>query len=66
MGSRVLVAVTVLVSTVGVEIVREGTASMHADGADVGKSAISRRWDLAMSVCSDYLFSVEIGRYKNN
>ena len=65
-GSRVLVAGIVLISTVGVAIVREGTASMHADGIDVGKSAISRRWDLATSVCSEYFVSAEIGRYEIN
>ena len=42
----------VLISTVGVAIVREGTASMHADGIDVRVLAIYRRWDLATSVCS--------------
>ena len=39
-GSRVLVAGIVMISTVGEEIFREGTASMHADGIDVGVSAI--------------------------
>ena len=52
-GSRVLVAGIVLISTAGVAIVREGTASIHADGIDFVKSTISRRWDLATSVCSD-------------
>ena len=39
---------------------------MHADGIDVGVSAIYWRWDLATSVCSEYFFSAEIGRYENN
>ena len=51
-GSRVLVAGIVMISTVGEAIVREGTSSMHADGIDVRVLAISRRWDLATSVCS--------------
>ena len=51
-GSRVLVEGIVLISTVGVAIVREGTASMNADGIDVRVLAIYRRWDLATSVCS--------------
>ena len=55
-----------MLSTVGVAIVLEGTASMHADGIDVGVSAISLRWDLATSICSKYFFLAEIGRYKNN
>ena len=65
-GSRVLVAGIVMISTVWVEIVQEGIASMHADGIDVRVLAISRRWDLATSVCSEYFFLAEIGRYKNN
>ena len=65
-GSRVLVAVIVLISTVGVAIVREGTASMHADGIDVRVLAISQRWDLTTSVCSEYFLSAEIGRHENN
>ena len=55
--SRVLVAGIVMISTVGEAILIEGTASMHADGIDVGVSAIYRRWDLAPSVCSEYFFS---------
>ena len=39
---------------------------MHADGIDVGVSAIVRRWDLATSVYSEYLLSAEIGRYEKN
>ena len=39
---------------------------MHVDGIDVGVSAISRCWDLATSVCSEYFFSAEIGRYEKN
>ena len=65
-GSCVLVTGIVMISTVGEAILREGTASMHADGIDVGVSAISWRWDLATSVCSEYLFLAEIGRYENN
>ena len=65
-GSRVLVAGIVMISTVGEAILREGTVSMHADGIDVRVLEISRRWDLATSVCSKYFFSAEIGRYKNN
>ena len=65
-GSRVLVEGIVLISTVGVEIVREGTASMHADEIDVRLTAIYRRWDLSTSVCSEYFFLAEIGRYGNN
>ena len=52
-GSRVLVTGIVMISTVGGAIVREGTASMHADGIDVRVLVISRRWDLATSVCSE-------------
>ena len=55
-----------MISTVGEEILLEGTASMHADGIDVGVSAIVRRWDLATSVYSEYLLSAEIGRYEKN
>ena len=62
-GSRVLVAGIVMISTVGEAIILEGTASMQADGIDVGVSAISRRWDLATSICSEYFFSAEIGSY---
>ena len=65
-GYRVLVAGIVLISNAGVAIVREGTASMHADGIDVRILAISRNWDLATSFCSEYFFSAEIGRYENN
>ena len=36
-GSHVLVTVTVMISTVGEVIFLKGTASMHADGIDVGK-----------------------------
>ena len=50
-----------MISTVGEAILLEGTASMHADEIDVGVSAISRSWDLATSVCSEYFFSAEIG-----
>ena len=50
----------------GVAIVLEGIASMHADGIDVRLTAIYRRWDLSTSVCSEYFFSAEIGRYENN
>ena len=64
--SRVLVKGIVLVYTVGAAIVREGTASMHADGIDVRLTAIYRRWDLSRYVCSEYFFSAEIGRYENN
>ena len=56
-GSRVLIAGIVMISTVGEAILREGIASMHADGIDVRFLAISRRWDLATSVCSEYFFS---------
>ena len=56
----------VLISTLGVAIVREGIASMHVDGIDVGKSAINRRWGLATSVCYEYFFLAKIGRYENN
>ena len=52
-GSRVLVAGIVMISTVGEAILQEETASMHADGIEVGVSEISRRWDLATSVCSE-------------
>ena len=52
-GSCVLVSGIVIISTVGEEILLEGTASMHADGIDVGVLAIYRRWDLATSVCSE-------------
>ena len=65
-GSRVLFEGIVLISTVGVAIVREGISSMHADGIDVKLTVIYRRWDLSTSVCSEYLFSAENGRYKNN
>ena len=65
-GSRVLVTGIVMISTGGEEILLEGKASMHADGIDVGVSAISRRWYLATSICSKYFFLAEIGRYKNN
>ena len=65
-GSRVLVAGIVLISTVWGLIVREGTASMPADGIYVRVLAIYRRWDLATSVCSEYLFLAEIDRYKKN
>ena len=65
-GSRVLVEGIVLIYTVGVAIVREGTASMHVDGIDVRLTAIYRRWNLSTSVCSEYFFSAEIGRYRNN
>ena len=65
-GSRVLVKGIVMISTVEVAIVREGTSSMHADGIDVRLTAIYRRWDLSTSVCSEYFFSAEIGRYENN
>ena len=65
-GYRVLVAGIAMISTVGEAILLEGTSSMQADGIDVGVSAISRRWDLATSICSKYFFLVEIGRYKNN
>ena len=58
-----MVAVIVMISTVGEKILLEGTVSMHADGIDVGVSAISRRWDLATSVCSEYFFLAEIGSY---
>ena len=51
-GSRVLVAGIVMISTVGEAILREGTASMHADGIDVRVLAISQRWYLETSVCS--------------
>ena len=40
-GSRVLVLGIVMISTLGEEIPREGTASIHADGIDVRFSAIS-------------------------
>ena len=65
-GYRVLVAGIVMISTVGEAIVREWTGSMHTDGIDVRVLAIYRRWDLVMSVCSEYFFSAEIGRYENN
>ena len=65
-GYRVLVAWIVMISTVGEAILREGTASMHSNGIDFRVLAISRRWDLATSVCSKYFFSAEIGRYENN
>ena len=55
-GSRVLVTGIVMIPTVGEAILLEWTASMHADGIDVGVSAISWRWDLATSVCSEYFF----------
>ena len=64
-GSRVLVAGIVMLSTVGEAMLREGKASMHVDGIDARVLAISRRWDLATSVCSEYFLSAEIGRYKN-
>ena len=41
----------VLISTVGVAIVQEGTASIHADGIDVKVLAIYRRLNLSTSVC---------------
>ena len=65
-GSRVLDKGIVLISTVGVAIVREGTVSMHAGGIDVRLTAIYRRWGLSTSVCSEYVFSAVIGRYENN
>ena len=55
-----------MISTVGEAILREGTASMHADGIDVGKSAISQCRDLATSVYSEYCFSEKNGRYEKN
>ena len=55
-----------MISTVGEAILREGTVSMHADGIDVGVSAIYRRWDLATSVYSEYFFLAEIGKYQKN
>ena len=55
-----------MISTVGEAILREGTVSMHVDGIDVRVLAISRRWDLVTSVCSEYFFTAEIGRYENN
>ena len=58
-GFHVLVAGIVMIPTVGGVILREGTASMHTDEIDVKVSAISQRWDLAMSVCSEYFFLVE-------
>ena len=57
-GSRVLVEGSVLISTVGVTIVLEGTASIHSDGIDVRVLAIYRRWDLSMSVCSMFFFMI--------
>ena len=63
-GSRVLVSGIVMISTVGEAILLEATASMHADRIDVRVSEISRRWNLATSVCSEYFFSAEIIRYK--
>ena len=39
---------------------------MHTDGIDVRVLAIFRRWDLATSVCSEYFFLAEIGRYEKN
>ena len=39
-GSRVLVEGIVLIFTVGVSIVREGTVTMQADGIDVSLTAI--------------------------
>ena len=51
-GGCVLVAGIVMIYTVREKILLEVTESMHADGIDVGVSAISRRWDLAASVCS--------------
>ena len=48
-----MVAGIVMISTVGEAIVREETASMHPDGIDVRVLAISRRWDLATSICSE-------------
>ena len=56
----------VLISTVGVKIVLEGTASMHTDGIDVRLTEIYQRWDLSTSVYSEYFFSAEIGRYEKN
>ena len=64
--SHVLVAGIVMISTVGEAILREGTAPMHTDGIDIEVSVISRHWDLATSVCSEYFFSANIGRYENN
>ena len=52
-GSHVLVSGIVMIYTVGEAIVLEGKVSMHADGIDVRILAISRRWDLATSVCSE-------------
>ena len=65
-GSHVLVKGIVLVSTVGVAIFREGTATMHTDGIDVSLTVIYQRWNLLTSVCSEYFFLVEIGRYEND
>ena len=65
-SSCVLVAGIVMISIVGEAILREGTASMHADGIDVRVLVIYRHWDVATSVCSEYFFSAEIGRYENN
>ena len=52
-----------MISTVGEANLQEGTASVQADGIDVVVSEISRRWDLATSVCSKYFFLAEIGSY---
>ena len=64
--SRVLVAGIVMISNEGEAIVREGTSSIHTDGIDVRVLAISRHWDLSTSVCSEYFFLAEIGRYESN
>ena len=59
----------VLISTVGVAIVREGTASMqsmHADGIDVRVLAIYRRWDLATSVCSMFFLMIKFQTYEKS
>ena len=61
-----MVSGIVLMSTVGVKILRERTASMHADGIDVRKSEIYGRWDLATFVCSNYFILAEISGYENN
>ena len=55
-----------MISTVGEAFLLEGTGSMHADRIDVGVSEIYRRWDLATSVCSEYFYLAEIGRYEKS
>ena len=59
-GSCVLVEGIVLISTVGVAIVREGTSSMHADGIDVRLTAIYRHLSVQSSFSRRKLVGTKI------